>query len=164
MITTFVDANLVHDLITGRSCTGVIHLLNKTPIDWYSKRQNTVETETYGAEFLATRIAVDQIVEIRYQLRMLGIPLTGPAFLFGDNLSVINSSTIPSASLKKRHNLLSYHRVREAQASGIVNCIHMNGVDNPADICTKHRSSKVWYPLMKSLIFWRWRDKTEAVG
>ena len=38
MTTTFVDANLLHDVITGRSCTGIIHLLNKTPIDWFSKR------------------------------------------------------------------------------------------------------------------------------
>eukprot|EP00957_Ditylum_brightwellii_P045428 3443927-Ditylum_brightwellii.AAC.1 len=47
--TTFVDANLLHDVITGRSCTGIIYLLNKIPIDWSSKRQNTVETATYGS-------------------------------------------------------------------------------------------------------------------
>jgi hypothetical protein len=29
----FVDANLMHDLTTGRSMTGILHLLNKTPID-----------------------------------------------------------------------------------------------------------------------------------
>eukprot|EP00957_Ditylum_brightwellii_P115454 8806025-Ditylum_brightwellii.AAC.1 len=44
MTTTFVDANLLHDVITERSCTGLIHLLNKIPIDWFSKRQNTVDT------------------------------------------------------------------------------------------------------------------------
>eukprot|EP00957_Ditylum_brightwellii_P059577 4523757-Ditylum_brightwellii.AAC.1 len=44
-----------------RSCTGIVHLLNKTPIDWFFKRQNTVETVTYGSEFVAARTAVDQI-------------------------------------------------------------------------------------------------------
>jgi hypothetical protein len=41
--TTFVDANLYHDLISGRSVTGILHLLNKTLIDWFSKLQSTVE-------------------------------------------------------------------------------------------------------------------------
>eukprot|EP00957_Ditylum_brightwellii_P172921 13165345-Ditylum_brightwellii.AAC.1 len=50
MTTTFVDANLLHDVITGRSCTGIIHLLNKTPVGWFYKRQNTVDTVTYGSE------------------------------------------------------------------------------------------------------------------
>jgi hypothetical protein len=44
----YVDANLFHGLITGRSVTGILHLVNKTPIDWYvySKKQATVETAT----------------------------------------------------------------------------------------------------------------------
>ena len=71
--TTFVDANLLHDMVTGRACTGIIHMLNKTPIAWYSKRQATVETATYGAEFVAARTAVDQIVDLRYTLRMLSL-------------------------------------------------------------------------------------------
>ena len=54
---TFVDANLYHDLITGRAVTGVLHLINGTPIDWYSKQQGTIETATYRAEFVAARIA-----------------------------------------------------------------------------------------------------------
>ena len=43
-ITHFVDANLFHDMITGRSVTGILDLLNQTPIDWFSKKQATVET------------------------------------------------------------------------------------------------------------------------
>jgi len=35
--TTYVDANLYHDLITGYAATGILHLVNTTPIDWYSK-------------------------------------------------------------------------------------------------------------------------------
>eukprot|EP00957_Ditylum_brightwellii_P068405 5192780-Ditylum_brightwellii.AAC.1 len=57
MTTTFVDANLLHDVITGKGGTRIIHLLNKTPVDWFSKRQNTVGTATYGSEFVAARNA-----------------------------------------------------------------------------------------------------------
>ena len=44
---TYVDANLMHDLLSGNSVTGVLHLLNKTPIDWYSKKQGTIKTATF---------------------------------------------------------------------------------------------------------------------
>jgi hypothetical protein len=51
-LTHYVDANLMHDTISGRSVTGILHMINKTPLDWYSKKQATVETATYGSEFL----------------------------------------------------------------------------------------------------------------
>ena len=41
-LTSYVDANLMHDLITGRSVTGILHFLNKTPIEWYTKKQPSV--------------------------------------------------------------------------------------------------------------------------
>ena len=62
-LTTYVDANLYHDMITGRSVTGILHLINGTPFEWYSKKQSTVETATYGSEFVAARIAIDQIID-----------------------------------------------------------------------------------------------------
>jgi len=63
-LTHFVDANLMHDLATGRSVTGILHMCNQTPIDWYSKKQATVETATYNFEFVAARTCVEQIVEL----------------------------------------------------------------------------------------------------
>jgi len=50
-----LDANLMNDMTTRKSVTGILHLLNKTPIDWYSKKQPTVETATFGSEFVAAR-------------------------------------------------------------------------------------------------------------
>jgi len=94
-LTSYVDANLMHDQVTGRSVTAVLHLINKTPFDWYTKRQSTVESSTYGSEFSAARTAVDQIVENRTTLRYLGVPIRERTYLFGDNQSVVTSSTIP---------------------------------------------------------------------
>jgi hypothetical protein len=54
----YVDANPIHDVITVKSVTGILHLINKTPLDGYSKKQATVETATYGYEFVVARICV----------------------------------------------------------------------------------------------------------
>ena len=126
-LTTYEDANLMHDLITGRSMTGILHLLNQTPIHWFSKKQSTVETATYGSEFIAAKQATEQIIDLRYTIRMLGVPLDGPSWMFGDNQSVVTSSTIPHSSLNKRHNALAYHKIREAIAAGVVDFMHVSG-------------------------------------
>jgi hypothetical protein len=114
-------------------------MFNKTPIDWYSKKQSTIETATYRSEFMAARTATEQIISNRTALRYLGIPIHGPSFLFGDNRSVVDSSSIPQSKLSKRHVALSYHdRVREAVAAGMMRFEWIPGPDNPADILSKH--------------------------
>ena len=55
--TTTMDANLDHYLASGQSLGGWLHFVNRTPVDWYSRKQATVETATYGSEFIATKTA-----------------------------------------------------------------------------------------------------------
>jgi hypothetical protein len=58
------DENLYHDMVTRRAITGILHFLNQTPMDWYSKKQATVETATFGSEFIAARTTIDQIINL----------------------------------------------------------------------------------------------------
>ena len=136
-LTCFVDADHARDKVTRRSVTGIVLLVNNTPISWISKRQKTVETSTYGSELVAARIATDLIIEWRYKLRMLGVLIEDVHFLAGDNMSVILSTTLRSSALKKKHLACNYHRIRETIAAGIVNFGHIDTQDNLADVCTK---------------------------
>jgi hypothetical protein len=69
----------MHDINSGNSVTGILHLVNETPIDWYSKKQATVETATYGSEFVAARVCIEQIIDLRTTLRYLGVPIRDKA-------------------------------------------------------------------------------------
>jgi hypothetical protein len=134
--------------------TGLLHFLNQTPIDWFSKRQSTVQSATYGTEFVAAKTGTEQAMDLRITLRYLGVPIKGPAYMFGDNESVVKSSTIPGSRLKLRHVALAYHKVREAIASKAVKLLWIEGKENPADILTKHWSySSIWQRL-KTLMSW----------
>jgi hypothetical protein len=150
----YVDANLMHDMVSGKSVTGVLHFLNQTPIDWHSKKQATVETATYGSEFVAARTCTDQIIEIRTLLRYLGVPIREQSYMFGDNQSVVNSAAMPDAKLHKRHILLSFHRVREAIAAGMVLFTHIDGRINPADVLSKNWGYQQVWPNLQPLLFW----------
>jgi hypothetical protein len=59
-------------------------------------------------------------------------------YMFGDNKSVVDSSMQLHAKLHKRYAMLSFHRIREAIASGIVGFFFIPGDINPADILSKH--------------------------
>jgi hypothetical protein len=97
--------------------------LNHALITWYSKSQNTIESSTFGSEFVALRIAVEMIEDMRYKLRMFGIPIDGPSKVFCNNKCVITNSIVPTSLLSKKHNSIAYHRVRESVAAGIIgNC------------------------------------------
>ena len=132
-----------------------MHFVNGTPIDWYCKRQATVETATYGSEFVVARIATEQIIDLRISLRQLGVPVQGPSFLFGDNQLVVTSSTIPSSLLNKRSSALNYHRVRKAIAAKILKFVHIKGKDNPADILSKHFGMADVWKQIGPILFWR---------
>ena len=83
--TSFYDANLMHCLVTGRAMTGILHCVNQTPVDWYSKPQSTVATATFGSEFVAAKECTEQVADLRLTLRYLGAPVEHKAYVFGDN-------------------------------------------------------------------------------
>ena len=154
-MSTFVDANLMHCKVTGKSATGILHLINQTPVDWFSKKQATVETATYGSEFVAARTATEQVIDLRYTLRSMGVPIEAYTWLLGDNKSVVTSSTIPQSTLSKRHQFLAYHKVRSAIAGGYLKFCHIDGNQNPADIFTKFLPFPALWSYVQPLLFWR---------
>jgi len=148
-------ANLYHNMTTGRAVTGILHLLNQTPVDFYTKKQATVETATYGSEFVAGRTATEQIIDLRLSLRYLGVHIIGGTYMFGDNRTVVDSSMSIASRLHKRHIILSYHRVREAIAAGVLYFIHLPGALNPADILSKAWGYQQVWIMLKVLLLWK---------
>lgn len=78
-----------------------------------SREQASVETSGFGSEFTAMKNAVELTEGIRHKLRMMGVPLDGPAFIKGDNVSVTTNSSHPESVLKKKFNGIACHCVRE---------------------------------------------------
>ena len=83
-------------------------------IIWYTKRQATVESAVFGAEFVAMKQAKEVSRGLSYKLRMMGVPMEGPTHMYGDNMSTIHNTQCPESQLKKKSNTTCYHAVREA--------------------------------------------------
>ena len=153
VMTAYVDASHAANKVTRRSHTGFVIFLNRAPIYWFSKRQQTVESSAFSSEFIAMKACVEEIRGLSYKLCMFRIPIheDGPTHIFCDNQSVVNNFSRIESVLNKKHSSIAYHMIRWAVAAGEICVGWINGEFNIADAFTK-RLSKV----ARQTLFWNW--------
>ena len=153
-IRLFCDSDHAGDAKYRRSRSGYLIYINSALVVWYSKRQPTIETSDFGAEFVAMKQGMEALRGLRYKLRMMGVPISGPSFIYGDNMSVIHNTQRPESVLKKKSNSICYHAIREAVAMGECLTGHVRSENNPADICTKLMYAGQKRDHLVGLILW----------
>ena len=136
-LSVFVDADHAGNVVTRRSHTGILVFANMAPIHWVSKRQNCVESSTFGSEFVALKTAAELIMGMRYKLKMFGVPVDGPARVMCDNQSVVKNGSFPESALRKKHCSIAYHIVRESIAAERMLLYWESSNSNLADLFTK---------------------------
>ena len=153
MVTTTAYVNALHaaNKMTRRSHTGFILFVNRAPITWYSKRQNTVESSTFSSEFIALKTCMESVVSLRYKLRMFGIPFEGPTQVMCDNQGVVDNTSKIESKLNKKHNAIAYHAVRWAVAAATIIVGKIDGEWNLADAMTKRLTA-----LRREFLFGNW--------
>ena len=55
-------------------------------------------------------IAIENLLELQYKLRMMGIKVDKYSTILGDNNAVILNTQLTSSSLKKNQNSVKYHK------------------------------------------------------
>ncbi len=141
VMTEKVDANHTWVTVTRRSRTDFLVYLNSALIFWFSKKQTSVETSSFGSEFTAMKQCCEYIKGLKYKLQMMGIPCDEPAYIEADNQSVLANTTIPDSTLKKKIQSIAYHMVREGAARDEWRTPYVSTHDNEADLLTKQLAS-----------------------
>jgi hypothetical protein len=98
----FVYSDHAGEQFTRRSRTGFVIYLNMAPIVWFSKRHSTVESSVFGADSVAMKNGIETCRDLRYKLRMMGVALSGPTYVYGDSMSVVHNTQRPESVLKKK--------------------------------------------------------------
>jgi hypothetical protein len=83
------------------------------------------------------KLGLEALRGIRYKLRMMGVPIAGPTYIYGDNMSVIHNTQRPESTLKKKNLSICYHAVREAVAMDEILTSHVQTKNNVSDFMTK---------------------------
>ena len=148
----FVDSDHAGDKTTRRSQTGFMIFLNTALINFLSKKQATVEGAVFGSEFVAMKHGVETLRGVRYKLRMMGVEVPGPTYVYGDNMSVINNTSKPESVLRKKSNSICYHFVREAVAMRECVTCHIPTRYNVADLLTKVLSGSKRRDLVSAVL------------
>ena len=127
--------------------------MNKAPIYWSSKQQQTVESSAFSSEFIAVKSCIEEVRGLRYKLRMFGIPILddGLTYIFCNNKLVVNNCSSIDSVLNKKHSLVAYHMARWAVAAGEVSIGWINGEYNLADAFIKTLSTAA-----RENLFWNW--------
>ena len=124
-----------------RSLTGLLVYINCALVHWFSKKQTIVDISSSGSEFVSMKHCCNYIRGMRYNLRMIGIPFEGPAYIEGDNKSVLANTTIPNSNLKKKIQRIANYFVWEGAALDEWRTTYINTHDNEADLLTKQLPS-----------------------
>ena len=133
-------------------------------MDWYSKKQKKSETAMYRSKFLTYRTALEHIIADCNYLLYLGVPVENVTHVFGNNESEIGSCTVPESKLNKRHNILSYHFVRNTIACKFINLQHVSSEWNMANVVSKHWSyQKVYNNILKPVLHYKGNTKVLVI-
>ena len=132
-----VDAYHAGDSITRISRTGYLVYLNSSLAYWLSKKQISVESSSFGSECCAMKLCCEYIRGLRYKLRMMGIAVNGPDYIYGDNQSVLLNKSIPDSNIKKKSQSIAYHFTREGASIVEWRKSYVNTNENKSDLLTK---------------------------
>jgi hypothetical protein len=68
---------------------------------------------------------IETLRGLRYKIHMMGILLSGPTYIYGDNNSQVTNSSRPESTLKKKCNSICYHAIHESVAMGETLLMHI---------------------------------------
>ena len=83
---------------------------------------------------------------------MFGIPVDGPAFIFGDNQSVLANTSVPSSTLKKKSQSVAFHFLREGCARDEWRTSYIHTSVNMADLSMKPLSGNKRWGFVRKLL------------
>ena len=80
---------------------------------------------------------IETLCVIQYKLRMMGIPILGASYVYGDNTPVVHNTSKQELTLKKMCNVIAYHALCKSVGMGETLKGHIRSEDNTADLLTK---------------------------
>ena len=147
----YSDSSHNVDMDDGRSTTGHIFFLGKSPITWCSQKQETVALSLCEAEFMAATSAACQAIWLRELLAEVTGLEKQKVLIRIDNKSAITLSKNPVFHGRSKHIHTRFHFIREHVENEQVEVEHVAGKEQVADPLTK-ALARVRFGEMRSLL------------
>ena len=107
IISEHVNIDHAGETVTRRSINGFFIYCNNALVYWMSKKQGSIETSSFGSEFLAMKYCMEYIQGIKFKLHIMGIQCDCPIFIYGYNQSILANKTMPHSMMNKKSNSIA---------------------------------------------------------
>ena len=135
---TYCDADWAGDRATRRSTTGLLTLVNSTPISWRVCNQKSVATSTMESEYMGLAEATKETLYLRMLLAELNCPQEQATPIWEDNNPAICLSKESRYHARAKHVDIQYHFTRDTQHQGKTRILPCSTLAMLADILTKY--------------------------
>ena len=147
-----MDSDHAGDKVSCRSICGFLIHMNTTLVQWFSKKQSTVEKSVFGPEFVAMKQDIDALRGLRYNLRMMGIPIYVLSYTYRDNLLVVHNTSKPESVLKKSKSVY-YYKFCGLVAMGESLVGHIPSKENVSNLMTEVLYGQKRKYLVSSILY-----------
>lgn len=136
---------------TRKSVTGYFILLGNSPVNWKSKKQQTVSKSSAEAEYRAMAAVASEITWLVCLLEELGVKNLQPVTLECDNQSALQIAKNPVLHQRTKHIEIDCHFTREKVLEGLIQLRYIPTHEQLADVLTKIIPSIKLQPLLFKL-------------
>ena len=147
-VSAFSDADWASNKDNRRSTSGVMVMINKSPVIFKSKIQQSVALSTAEAEYIALSLCVQEILWIKSLLSELHVTFNSQVTVFEDNQSAIAIAKNDGYQSRAKHIDIRHHFVREQVKEKSIDLRYIETKQQLADFLTKPISTKQFQQLL----------------
>ena len=136
-LTAYCDASYAECILTRKSITGYVIMIDDDVVDWKSKKQSVVAQSSTEAEYISLAMLVNRL-RIARRIREWLIGVEGAYLVYEDNQACIKMAEGDGVTKRAKHIDVRYHVTREAIERGEIKLEYISTEDQVADALTKN--------------------------
>uniref|UniRef100_M1DD39 Reverse transcriptase Ty1/copia-type domain-containing protein n=1 Tax=Solanum tuberosum TaxID=4113 RepID=M1DD39_SOLTU len=136
-VSAFCDSDWASCPDSRKFVTGYVVLLGDSPVNWKSKKQETISLSSAEAEYRSLKKVVGELVWLQRLFIELTVPSTGPFPEFCDIQSALHIARNPVFHEHTKHIEIDCHFFLTKLQEGLITLHHVGTTQQLVDILTK---------------------------
>jgi hypothetical protein len=147
-LSAYTDADWASNKENRRSTSGIMVMINKSPVIFKSKLQQSVALSTAEAEYVVLSLCIQEVLWTKNLLSEMKIKIDYPVIVHEDNQSAIAIAKNDGYQSRAKHINICYYFVRDQVKAKSIDLQYIETKFQLADFLTKPISTKKFQLLL----------------